>query len=409
MDLKRICGAPVRSGWIPDSPLYWGILIMTGKVALACTNLFEVPELVDNAMNGAGMLIFLYYALRGWPDVKGMLLCWLGLGVIAVAALRSRNFHLLMTAMTVMALRNGDVQKAVRLIFNWKCLLFAGNILLSLVLYFAFDQPIGQVYEPRFRFFIPSRFRFCFGYNSSTAPADTVLCLSMMWCYLHFGNIRRRDAAGILGIATVVYLLCVSRMPYLLTFVMLALVLFYQNRQNRENPWLHAAAKWLAPGLSVFLIGGMLLYARWPDRVRLLDSLLTGRIKVAAGWYLFRGLTLMGKPSNGVVIPAEFRLAKYMMANDCAYLAMAVWFGLLPLAVICIGLYLLAKRKQVRDNVMLVLWAIYSITEQSGLNCYLMFALILIASALPNIQGPGKTRWVPFGRRNRLPGRETPE
>lgn len=401
MDLKRVCSAGVRSGWIPDSPLYWGILIMTIKVGLASTDIFEVSELVDNVMNVAGMLIFLYYALRGWPDFKGMLLCWIGLGVIGVAALRIRNFHLLITAMTVLALRNGDIQKAVKLIFNWKCLLFAGEVLLSIVLYFAIDRPIGKYYEPRFRFFIPSRFRFYFGGNSATAPADIVFCLSMMWCYLHFGRIRWKDAAAILAIATVTYMLCVSRMPYLLTFGMLTLVLLYQNRQERENPLLNAAGKWLAPGLSVFFISVMPMYTLWPELFWCLDGLLTGRMRVSTTWYLYRGLTWMGEPVNGVIPPDEYLLTKHFMVLDCTYQNMAVWMGLLPLVVICIGLYLLARRKNTRDNVMIVLWAIYSISEGSGLNCYLMFALILIASALPNIQGEGKREWCPFHRKRR--------
>ena len=399
MDLKKLYGAGVRPGWIPDSPLYWGILIMTVKVALASTNMFVVHELVDNAMNGAGMLIFLYYALRGWPDFKGMVLCWIGLGVIGVAALRSRNFHLLITAMTVLALRNGDMKKAVKLIFNWKCLLFVGNVLLSILLYYAIDRPLGEMHKPRFRFFISSNFRLFFGYRNPTAPADMVFCLSMMWCYLHFGHVRWKDTAAILAIATATYILCVSRMPYLLTFGMLVLVLFYQHRQERENPLLNIAAKWLTPGLSVFFISVMPMYTLCPDLFWFLDSLFTGRMKIAESWYLYRGLTLMGQPSNGVAIPAEYCLSQKIMANDCAYLAMAVWFGILPLAVICIGLYLLARRKNTRDNVMILLWALYSVTEGSGLNCYLMFALLLSATALPNIQGEGKTGWRPFRRK----------
>lgn len=399
MELRSNAKSGWRSAWLPDSPLYLGILLMTVKVELAMNDLFAVSSLVDNAITAAGMLIFLYYALRGWPDWKGMLLCGIGLCIIGVAAVRIRNFHLLITAMTVLALRNGDIKKAIRLIFSWKCLFFVAYILLSLVVHYKTGRPLGRIDNARFRFFIPSRFRFWFGYRSTTAPGDMLFALVLMWCYLHFGSIRKRDAAVIVGLSTVCYMLCVSRMPYLLTLGTLAVVMFYQHRENA--PVLNAIAKWIVPALSVLFIGILLQYPNWPNFIWQLDEVLTHRMIREAGWYAYRGITLLGKSTQGIYISDPTGRGLDMTILDCLYQNMAIWMGILPLVVICVCFYLLAKRKNTADNLMICIWAVYSICEVSGLNCYLQFVLILTAAALPNIQGEGKTEWLPFPQKSK--------
>ena len=67
--------------WIPDSPLYLGILFMTLNAQLGMCDLVQF-RLLENLLTASGMLILLYYALQGWPDVKSMLLCGIGYGII---------------------------------------------------------------------------------------------------------------------------------------------------------------------------------------------------------------------------------------------------------------------------------------------------------------------------------------
>ena len=399
MDLRNDRKFGRLDGWIPDSMLYVGILLMIFKAELSLNDLFTVNEMLDNVMTAGGLLILLYYALRGWPDFKGMLFCGIGLGIIGVAALRIRNFHLLITAITVLALRNADIKKTIRMMFNWKILFMILITLGSFLVLYTAKRPIGSLDNPRFRFFIPSRYRFQFGYRSTTAPGDMLFSLTAMWCYLNFGHIRKRDAAVIVLLSTFVYILCVARMPYLLTLGMLAVVLFYQKRGNRENPLLNAAAAWMVPALSLFFLIVLLIFPNWPKFIWKLDDLLTRRMARGAAWYVYWGLTLLGRNRTGIEVPSVTDAGLNTGILDNLYQNMDIWMGMLPMLVIILCFYLLARRKKTAENVMIVIWAIYSITETSGLNCYLQFPLILVALALPNIREEGKTEWLPFGRK----------
>ena len=51
--------------------------------------------------------------------------------------------------------------------------------------------------------------------------------------------------------------------------------------------------------------------------------------------------------------------------------------------MICVCFFLLARKKGIPENIMILSWAIMSIAENSGLNCYMEFPLILTALAIP--------------------------
>ena len=114
---------------------------------------------------------------------------------------------------------------------------------------------------------------------------------------------------------------------------------------------------------------------------------------------MYWGLTLLGRNRTGIEVPSVTDAGLNTGILDNLYQNMDIWMGMLPMLVIILCFYLLARRKKTAENVMIVIWAIYSITETSGLNCYLQFPLILVALALPNIREEGKAEWLPFGRK----------
>ena len=181
----------LKRDFLPGSLLFWGILLFTIKAELSLTDLFTVPEILDNALTGCALLIMLYYAVKDWSNPKEMLLCAIGFGIISLSAVRIRNFHLLITAVTVLALRNQDVKKAVQLIFHWKCLFFAVFSLLAILFDLASIRSVWmRLGSIRPRFLVNSYYVLQLGYRHYTAPGGSLFILTQMWCYLHFGSIH---------------------------------------------------------------------------------------------------------------------------------------------------------------------------------------------------------------------------
>ena len=134
MSCKHLTVRRMKEALVPDSLVYLGVVLFTAKVELSMQNLFPVPELLDNGLAAAAVLVMLFCAVKDWKSPREMTLCAMGLGIIALAAVRTGIYHLLITSVTVLALGGKNVQKAVKLIFNWKCLFFLLFLVLALVL-----------------------------------------------------------------------------------------------------------------------------------------------------------------------------------------------------------------------------------------------------------------------------------
>lgn len=374
----------LKRAFLPDSLLFWGILLFTIKAELSLTDLFTVPGILDNTLTGCTLLILLYYAVKDWSNPKEMLLCAIGFGIICLSAVRIRNFHLLITAVTVLALRNQNVKKAVRLIFHWKCLFFAVFALLAILFDLAGIRSVWmRLGSIRPRFLANSCYVLRLGYRHYTAPGGNLFILTQMWGYLHFGSISKKQFVGLFLINFLLYELTSARLSLIMAIVTLLLLFVYQNRQTKSNPLLHTGAGIFVPVLFLCFLAILLTSGNWPDFVWKLNKWMSTRLAQPAVWYTYRGLSWIGNSINGITLdPSAFHTKNYTNL-DCLYTGMAVWYGILPFLVICVCFFLLARKKGIPENIMILSWAIMSIAESDGLNCYMEFPLILTALAIP--------------------------
>ena len=146
-------------------------------------------------------------------------------------------------SVTVLALGGRNVQKAVKLIFNWKCLFFLLFLVLALVLDRAGVRSIWMYNADLRRLLVgESHVLLRLGYRHYTAPGGVVFALTQLWCYLHFGSIKKRQLLALLAVQLAIFQLTSSRMPLLMAIFLTALVYVYQKRTARKNPLLHTAA-----------------------------------------------------------------------------------------------------------------------------------------------------------------------
>ena len=374
----------LKAAFLPDHLLYWGLLLLTVKVNLTLyTNLFTVPELIDSLLAASGLVILFFFAVKDWCSPKEMLLCGIGLGIIALSCLRAHIFHLLLTAVTVLALRGQDVKKAVRYLFHWNLLFFVVMGLLAVVLDALGLYSIWMKIGVRSRFFFSSSYALRLGYQHYTIPGIVVFSLIQMWCYLHFGAIRKSQMLLLLLISFALYELTTARLILVSILFLLVVAFIYQKRIGKPNPLLDTGAAIGVPVLFLLFLVILVNCQSWPPIIWKLNKWMSTRLAQPAVWYSYRGLSWLGDPVKGIVLdPSAFHVKSYTNL-DCLYTMAAVWQGILPFLVICLCFFRLARKKMAAENVMILSWAVISIAESCGLNCYLEFPLLLTALALP--------------------------
>lgn len=392
MSCNHLTARRIKAALVPDSLVYLGVVLFTAKVELSMQDLFPVPELLDNGLAAAAVLVMLFCAVKDWSSPRELALCAMGLGIIALAAARTGIYHLLITSVTVLALRGRNVQKAVKLIFNWKCLFFLLFLVLALVLDRTGVRSLWM-HNPDMRrlLFGESQVLLRLGYRHYTAPGGVVFALTQLWCYLHFGSIKKRQLLALLAVQLAIFQLTSARMPLLMTIFLVALVYIYQNRTARKNPLLHTAAA--AAPLALFAVFLVILVncRNWGPVIWKLDSIMSTRLAQPAVWYCYRGLSLFGGSIRGLQPDGSAFHVAQVGQLDNLYLMMMVWQGIAPFLVVALCVFFLARQRNAAVNVMLLSWAVAGIAESDGLNCYMAFPLILTALAIPRPEK--KTPW----------------
>ena len=116
----------------------------------------------------------------------------------------------------------------MKLIFNWKCLFFLLFLVLALVLDRAGVRSIWMYNADLRRLLVgESHVLLRLGYRHYTAPGGVVFALTQLWCYLHFGSIKKRQLLALLAVQLAIFQLTSSRMPLLMAIFLTALVYVY--------------------------------------------------------------------------------------------------------------------------------------------------------------------------------------
>ena len=141
---------------------------------------------------------------------------------------------------------------------------------------------------------------------------------------------------------------------------------------------------------AVFLV--ILVNCRgWGPLIWKLDGIMSARLAQPAVWFCYLGLSLFGDAIRGLQPDGSAFHVVQVAQLDNLYLMMMVWQGIAPFLVVALCVFLLARRKNTAENLMLLSWAAMGIAESDGLNCYMAFPLILTAMAIPK----KKTSWGP--------------
>ena len=115
--------------------------------------------------------------------------------------------------------------------------------------------------------------------------------------------------------------------------------------------------------------------------IRVVDTFMTGRLKLGAYAYEHYGFTLLGQvveKGTKFGYDALWNMSRFT-TFDNLYTKLMINNGIIWLVIIAVSFWRLAKLKNNILSCMIIVWAVYAITEGHGLNGYLCFPIFFIA------------------------------
>lgn len=175
-----------------------------------------------------------------------------------------------------------------------------------------------------------------------------------------------------------IYLQSYSRTGLLCSFCLI--ILFYFNQNNTfcsklfNNKWIYKIPFFICI-ISVVMI---LLFSVLTKQITQLDLYMSGRFSLAHTYFNEYGLSLFGTvPSKYYVISGR------TIVVDSAYAAFLIKNGIIGFALLSFALYKFGKimyqNRLKKENLVLLCFALYGISEQGAMQGTLNFILILIS------------------------------
>lgn len=277
------------------------------------------------------------------------------------------------SVITILALRQEDISDVFRFL-RW-CLTIS---LLILALAFAVKYFQGQ------RQFIEidnvGRRRVRLGFLHANSLSTYFFNLMLLWVWEKYESIGPRAIAGLLLTTVAMYLLTDSRTAFLCEMFM-CLMIVLAKYGGKAAGLLHFGARWAAPAAAVFMLACSVMWlapTRSPFVVKV-NRLLSGRVYLSAYAVKHFGFTLLGQsmPLDPVTLSPEWPIPFFTL--DCAYSFFCCCIGAIWLILICVSFYKLAKLRNPRISIFLILWALYSVSESLTLYVCFFSPLLLIS------------------------------
>lgn len=302
---------------------------------------------------------------------------YLAYGLLGAACVLTRLGSGLMfwvySVITILALRQEDISDVFRFL-RW-CLTIS---LLILTLAFAVKYFQGQ------RQFIEidnvGRRRVRLAFVHANTLAIYILNLILLWIWEKYDSIGPKAIASLLLISLAVYLLTDCRTAFLCE-MLLCLMIVLAKYGGKAAGLLHFGARWAVPAAAVFMLACSVMWLA-PNRGPFLEKanhLLSGRVYLSAYAVKHFGFTLFGQsmPLDPVTVSPEWPTP--FIALDCVYSVFCCCIGAIWLILICVSFYKLAKLRDLRISIFLILWAFYGASETLTLYVILFSPLLLVS------------------------------
>ena len=353
--------------------LYFALALFSLEQTWFFSDVFPFSDRVDTALRLIYFLaIAVVFLLQDYSPKMFLAYALLGAACVLTRLGSGLTFWVI-SVITILALRQEDISDVFRFL-RW-CLTIS---LLILTLAFAVKYFQGQ------RQFIEidnvGRQRVRLGFLHANSLSTYFFNLMLLWVWEKYESIGPRAIAGLLLTTVAMYLLTDSRTAFLCE-MLLCLMIVLAKYGRKAAGLLHFGAKWAAPAAAVFMLACSVMWLA-PNRGPFLEKanhLLSGRVYLSAYAVKHFGFTLFGQsmPLDPVTVSPEWPIPFFTL--DCAYSFFCCCIGAIWLILICVSFYKLAKLRDPRVSIFLILWALYSVSETITLYVFFFSPLLLIS------------------------------
>lgn len=359
----------------PRGALDFGILVLIVKTVLSMSSMWHSSAWLDNILTAVSVVLLVSSILSKKYSMKQLLTYAVITILFGIICINIGSTGLLITVMTCLAIRDEDMERIIRFIFKYEFWIVAIHCLAG-----AIGTLLGEHYYVIYRGYR----RYSLGFGHANVLSAFVFNLIIMFFWLRFEKIKSKDFALAVIAEFLVYRVARTRTSLYLLVVVIVLVLFYKNKTYSKL--INFLAKYTIPVLSLFTLVMFYLYEKGNVLSHFVDNLLTHRIALASYAYNRLGLSLFGRDMRDFTMTwDEYYGFSGSFTFDNIYSYLMINVGIVILFFVILVFYKVAKQGNLKNNIFILIWALYSMTEVHGLSCYMCFPILMAALVIPGV------------------------
>lgn len=338
--------------------------------------LFQFPDFCDLLFKVV-FLVCMFWKLSSQNyNIKHAIL-FLVLGPLCLyTCIRINNFYLLFSFFGIAAAQDIDIKKVVEktaMLQTWIIAFHVVIYIFNLVV-----NPSSIVYTIR----DDSGKRHFFYLGHANTFSGYVLWTSLEYLYARSDKITKKDLLTVLGVNLFFYFWADSK-TCMATAVVVVVLLWINRMQSHILHWVAKfVARFAFAAFSILSATACISYTRLSGPAlalfKELNSFFTGRLLFGAYAYDKYGLTMLGRM---ISFPPKIQWREYWFDGlifDNAYIWMLVSGGAIYLLILAFALQWIGKRTTYLEDVMLIAYALYGVTEAYIMNVGNCFPLLFI-------------------------------
>jgi hypothetical protein len=351
--------------------LYSGTLFLVIKTVLSASKIIPYSEFIDTILATLGALCMVLSIIMQRYRVKVLFIYTMLIGITAYNAMITGNNALAVTVITCLAIRKTDLKTYIQFIFKLQSAFVICHTIIAIIGgmigTFNIVQNIGGIT------------RYDFGMRHPNSFAALAFNLMIMWIWLNWNKIKARHIIFMILSSGILYYFCKTRTNFIAMLAVIGFA-FVCGVKHKFVRRIGEIATVIIPLLSVAMGVAIILYAKGNRIVLLLNEVLNARITLGAYALAHYSFTLFGQNMislyTGTTWDPIWQLNAFTF--DCVYTYMLINQGIIWLILLTILFAKLARRNNPKDNVAIISWALYGVTELQGLNCFSCMPILLL-------------------------------
>lgn len=364
----------MRTRKLTVSYMTLGTILMATKVMLSYGRVLPYSYVLDTILVCVALACFVIRILAQKYSGKTLTIYF----VISVFALYSciqaRNNSLLITIVTLFALRNYNINKFLKTIFKVESFWCGFHVVYSL-LYSIF------VSWDKYLLYMDGRYRFSFGFTHANTFSTLLFCNLMLYIWLNYESNLSKTLVKTTVIECVAFAFTSSRTALATYIILVFLILLRNTSVGRKLTKL--LCEFGIPTISICFMLLIKEYIKGNPLSYLVDAVLTSRVKLGAYAYKDYGMTFAGqyvKYLNNISWDQKWQLNSFTFDN--AYSFLAISLGVVWIIVLSLAYYKCAQQLDIKSLIFMGMWVVYGLSETTILNGYFCFPVFLLVKIL---------------------------